>query len=186
MKSTSCGTPAMAKSLLIQSGMDRNTRKKTHTAVYLLLIIVSVTGVFSSNGYPSEWCFVASSKDFYYYVDSGSISSSGKNVTFWIVQQEIETGKVIYKKQFTINCEDETVVMREVERFGFAGALRNLFSDGRSDEWDNIRPHSKMHAVQNILCCDSKPRQHVAEYLQRTTVRKEELKIVSDVLPDKH
>jgi hypothetical protein len=164
----------------------RRNRKKTNNTFSLVLIVLSIICFFSSTGYPSEWCFVASSKTYYYYVDSEIINAQGKNITFWIVQQDIETGKALYKKRFTINCEDEMVAMREVVRFGFPGTLKDLFLDERYDEWVEILPHSKMHAVQNVLCCDSKPRKNITEYLQRTTVKKEELRVSSDVLSDKH
>jgi hypothetical protein len=164
----------------------RRNRKKTNNRFSLVLIVLSIICFFSSTGYPSEWCFVASSKTYYYYVDSEIINAQGKDITFWIVQQDIETGKALYKKRFTINCEDETVAMREVVRFGFPGTLKDFFLDERYDEWVEILPHSKMHAVQNVLCCDSKPRKNITEYLQRTTVKKEELRVSSDVLSDKH
>jgi hypothetical protein len=172
--------------LLIRYVVRRRNRKKTNNRFSLVLIVLSIICFFSSTGYPSEWCFVASSKTYYYYVDSEIINAQGKDITFWIVQQDIETGKALYKKRFTINCEDETVAMREVVRFGFPGTLKDFFLDERYDEWVEILPHSKMHAVQNVLCCDSKPRKNITEYLQRTTVKKEELRVSSDVLSDKH
>ena len=176
----------LAKSLLTYHVMKRKRGGTKQRTVILLLLGVFIVSSLSSPGYSSEWCFVASSKNYYYYVDSESTSVYGKNVTFWIVQQNIETGKVLYKKQFTINCEDETVALREALRFGFAGAVRDLFIDERYDDWGEIQPHSKMHAVQNILCCDSKPRQNIAEYLQRTGVKKGEFRVSSDGLPDKN
>lgn len=172
--------------MLIRYVVRRRNRKKTNNRFSLVLIVLSIICFFSSTGYPSEWCFVASSKTYYYYVDSEIINAQGKDITFWIVQQDIETGKALYKKRFTINCEDETVAMREVVRFGFPGTLKDFFLDERYDEWVEILPHSKMHAVQNVLCCDSKPRKNITEYLQRTTVKKEELRVSSDVLSDKH
>lgn len=178
-------TLPLANSLLIRYVVRRRNRKKTNNTFSLVLIVLSIICFFSSTGYPSEWCFVASSKTYYYYVDSEIINAQGKDITFWIVQQDIETGKALYKKRFTINCEDETVAMREVVRFGFPGTLKDLFLDERYDEWVEILPHSKMHAVQNVLCCDSKPRKNITEYLQRTTVKKEELRVSSDVLSDK-
>jgi Surface-adhesin protein E len=166
--------------------MKRKRGETQHRAFTLFLLGVCIVCILSSPGHSSEWCFVASSKNFYYYVDSESTSVYGKKITFWIVQQDIETGKVLFKKQFTINCEDETVALREVLRFGFTGAVRDLFSDERYDDWAEIQPQSKMHAVQSVLCCDSKPRQHIAEYLQRTAVKKDEFRVSSDVLSDRN
>jgi Surface-adhesin protein E len=179
-------TLLMAKSLLTYCVMKRERGATKRRAVIVFLLNVLIVCLLSSPGHASEWCFVASSKNYYYYVDSESTSVYGKNVTFWIVQQDIETGKVLYKKQFTINCEDETVALREALRFGFTGAVKDLFSDERYDDWVEIQPLSKMHAVQNVLCCDSKPRQNIEAYLQRTTVKKGEFRASSDVLPNKN
>ncbi len=166
--------------------MKRKSGGTKQRAVILLLLAVFIVCILSSQGHSSEWCFVASSKKYYYYVDSESTSVYGKNITFWIVQQDIEKSEILYKKQFTINCEDETVALREALRFGFTGAVRDFFSDERYDDWVEIKPHSKMHAVQSVLCCDSKPRQNIAEYLQRTAVKKDEFRVSSDVLSDRN
>jgi hypothetical protein len=166
--------------------MQRKKRAMRQMAVLPFILGVCFMSILSSTAYPSEWCFVASSKNNYYYVDAESVSVQGKNITFWIVQQDIETEKVLYKKKFTINCEDETVALREARQFGFVGAVKDLFSDERYDEWADIRPQSKMHAVQTVLCCDSRPRKNISEYLQKTTVKKEQFRVSSDVLPDKN
>jgi hypothetical protein len=166
--------------------MQRENRRNRNGFFTLFLIALCVGYLLSPSAYSSEWCFVASSKNHYYYVDSETLSVYGKEITFWIVQQDIESGRVSYQKQFTINCEDETVALRETKRFGLSGALRDIFVDERYDEWAEIRAQSKMHAVQNILCCDSKPRQHLVEYLQKTTVKKPDFMVSSDVLSDKN
>ncbi len=145
--------------------MELNGEKKLSRYIALCLIVVFAAGMNITAVCASDWCFVASSNKYYYYIDSESISIFGKNVTFWIVQQDIESGRVFYKKQFTINCEDETVMLRDSVKAGFSGMLREMFSDERYGEWADIRPRSKMHEVQNILCCDSRPRKNIAEYL---------------------
>lgn len=176
----------LAKYLLACYDMQRNGGVLGKMAISLFMLGCCMAGILSSPGHAADWCFVASSKNNYYYVDSENVHVHGKNITFWIVQQEIDTGKVLYTKQFTINCEDETVALREAMQYGFAGAVRDLFSDERYDEWGEIRPQSKMFAVQNILCCDSRPRKNISEYLQKTAVKKGEFRVSSEVLSDKN
>jgi hypothetical protein len=166
--------------------MQRENGRNQSGVFFLFLIALCISYFLSSLAHSSEWCFVASSKNNYYYVDSENLSVYGKSITFWIVQQDIESGRVSYKKQFTINCEDETVALRETMRFGLSGALKDFFVDERYEEWGEIRSQSKMHAVQKILCCDSRPRQDVAEYLQKTTVKKQDFMVSSDVSSDKN
>ena len=162
--------------------MKRNTGDNCQAIFNQVLrgALVVCICLLSSSAYADEWCFVASSKNYYYYVDSDSINCCNNTITFWIAQQDIESGDPRYKKQFTINCEDETVALRKVVRYGFSGTLRDLFLDERQDVWAEINPRSKMRAVHNVLCCDSKPRPNLREYLRKTTVRKEDLRVSLD------
>lgn len=176
----------MAKFLLIWYTMKKKIGENPKGMFNRVLFAVCIIWILSSSAYPADWCFVASSKNHYYYVDSESISCYRKNITFWIVQQDIESGEPRYKKQFTINCEDETVALRKAERFGVSGSVRDFFSDERYDEWAEIRPHSKMRAVHNIVCCDSRPRGNLREYLQKTMVKKEDFRASSDKSSEKN
>lgn len=123
--------------------------------------------IFSSAVYSEEWCFVASSKNHYFFVDSDSINIGGKDVTCWILMQHIETGKVIFKKRITLNCEDETIIVRDIKRFSLIDSFLDAILSEENFKWHDILPNSKMQVIERMLCADGEPIKNVKERLKK-------------------
>jgi hypothetical protein len=143
------------------------------------VLLFSVLGIciissFASIVYPCEWCFVTASKENYYYIDSENLNVSGKEITFWILKQDIETGKALLQKKFIMNCEDEITAVRDVKRFNRTDTILDaiLYYDDNF-EWVDIPDNSKMQVFEQILCLDSKPRANIKEYLQKPFSKKQ-------------
>jgi len=139
----------------------------------LSFLTINIILIFSSNVHSSEWCFVNASKNNYYFIDSKSISVSGKEITFWILKQDIKTGNFLFQKKFTMNCEDETIALRDVIRFGFVDTILEIFLYKDNFEYVEIPPNSKMQVVEQILCSDDEPRKKIKEYLKKPFVPKD-------------
>ena len=131
----------------------------------LFFLVISTILISSSSVHSEEWCFVAHTKEYYYFVESDSIKVSRKNITFWILKQNIETGKIIFKKRFVMNCEDETIAVKDVIRFSSKGVIKEEISYGYNLKWDEILPKTRL--VENILCSDDEPRENIQEYLRK-------------------
>jgi hypothetical protein len=127
---------------------------------------------FLSTIYAEEWCFIAFSKNDYYFVDSESMNIGDNDVTFWILKQNIETGKVIFKKKLSVNCEDETVIVREVERFSSIDTFMDEISYEDDFKWREIRPNTKMQIVERMLCADGEPIKNLKERLKKPFPRR--------------
>jgi hypothetical protein len=131
----------------------------------LFFLVINTTLIFSSPANPEEWCFVAHTNKFYYFVESESVIIRHNNITFWILKQSIETGQILFKKRFVINCEDETIAVRDIIRFTREGSVKEAVSYGHKLKWDEILPKTRL--VQNILCSDDEPRENIKEYLKK-------------------
>lgn len=141
------------------------------------VLLLSVLGIciilsFASIVYPCEWCFVTASKANYYYIDSETVKVSGKEITFWILKQDIETGKVLLQKKFVMNCEDEITAVRDVKRSGLADTILGAVMYDDDFGWVDIPDNSKMQVFEQVLCLDSKPRANIKEYLQKPFTKK--------------
>jgi hypothetical protein len=143
--------------------------------IFLLFLIITILLTSSSSLYSEEWCFVASSKNSYFFVDSESMNVGVRDVTFWILKQNIETGKIIFKKKLSVNCEDETVIVREVERFSSIDAFMDdiLYED--NFKWRDILPGTKMRVIERMLCSDGEPIKNLKERLKKPFTRHEEI-----------
>jgi hypothetical protein len=141
--------------------------------VFFLFFFTIVTLLFFlSTIYAEEWCFIAFSKNDYYFVDSESMNIGDNDVTFWILKQNIETGKVIFKKKLSVNCEDETVIVREVERFSSIDTFMDEISYEDDFKWREIRPNTKMQIVERMLCADGEPIKNLKERLKKPFPRR--------------
>jgi len=141
------------------------------------VLLLSVLGIciilsFASIVYPCEWCFVTASKENYYYIDSENLKVSGKEITFWILKQDIETGKVLLQKKFIMNCEDEITAVRDVKHFGLTDTILDAILYDDNFEWVDIPDNSKMQVFEQVLCLDGKPRANTKEYLQKPFAKK--------------
>ena len=64
-----------------------------------------------------------------------------------------------------MNCEDETIAVRDIIRFTSKGAIKEEVSYGYNLKWDEILPKTRL--VENILCSDDEPRENIKEYIKR-------------------
>lgn len=138
----------------------------------LSFLTINIILIFPSVVHSSEWCFINASKDNYYFIDSESISVNGKEITFWILKQDIKTGKFLFQKKFTMNCEDETIALRDVTRFGVVDNILEIFLYKDNFDCVEISPKSRMRIVEQVLCSDGKPRKGIKEYLKKPFVTK--------------
>jgi hypothetical protein len=141
--------------------------------ILLLSVLTCIILSFASIVYPCEWCFVTASKENYYYIDSENLKVSSKEITFWILKQDIETGKVLLQKKLIMNCEDEITAVRDVKRFNGTDTILDaiMYYEDNFD-WVDIPDNSKMQVFEKVLCVDSKPRANIKEYLQNPFVKK--------------
>ncbi len=140
--------------------------------LFLLFTTIIILLIFLSTLYSEEWCFVASSKSNYYFVDSESMYIGDNNVTFWILKQNIETGKIIFKKKLSVNCEDETVIVKDVVRFSSIDTFMDdiLYED--DFKWREIFPNTKMQVIERMLCADGEPIKNLKERLKKPFPRR--------------
>jgi hypothetical protein len=135
--------------------------------LFLFFFAITTLSFFLSTLHAEEWCFVAFSKNDYYFVDSESMNIGDNGVTFWILKQNIETGKVIFKKKLSVNCEDETVIVRDVERFSSIDTFMDgiLYED--DFKWREILPNTKMQIIERMLCADGEPIKNLKDRLKK-------------------
>jgi hypothetical protein len=98
-----------------------------------------------------------------------------RDVTFWILKQNIETGKIIFNKKLSINCEDETVIVRDVERFSSIDTLLDDILYENNSKWRDILPGTKMKVIERMLCADGEPMKNLKERITRPFTHHEEI-----------
>ena len=142
------------------------TLKNTIVNIFLLFIFISsIVLILSVPVYSAQWYFAAATKNRYYFVDAENINISDTNVTFWIMNMDIITGKVRSIKRCTIDCAVDTCTISEVYRYDRNGTILYVTSYANNLEWYVVPHDSATESIEKLLCSDGQPRSNIKEYL---------------------
>jgi len=134
--------------------------------IFLLVILISnIFLILSVPVYSSQWYFAAATKNRYYFVDAENINISDTNITFWIMNMDIITGKVRSIKRCTIDCAVDILTVSEVYKYGLNGTILEVTSYANNLEWYVVPPDSATESIEKLLCSDAQPRRNIKEDL---------------------
>jgi hypothetical protein len=133
--------------------------------IFLLVILISnLFLILSVPVYSAQWYFAAATKNRYYFVDAENIDISDTNITFWIMNMDIITGKVRSIKRCTIDCAVDIFTVSEVYKYGLNGTILEVTSYANNLEWYVVPPDST-ESIEKLLCSDGQPRRNIKEDL---------------------
>jgi len=142
------------------------TLKNKIVNIFLLFIFISsIVLILSAPVYSAQWYFGAAAKNRYYFVDAENINISDTNITFWIMNMSIITGKIRSIKRCTIDCAVDICTVSEVNKYGLNGNILEVTSYANNLEWYVVPSDSATESIEKLLCSDGQPRRNIKEYL---------------------
>ena len=143
-------------------------KKLKNKMVNMFLLVILISNIFlilSVPVYSAQWYFAAAAKNRYYFVDAENINISDTNITFWIMNMDIITGKVRSIKRCTIDCAVDILTVSEVYKYGLNGTILEVNSYANKLEWYVVPPDSATESIEKLLCSDGQPRRNIKEDL---------------------
>jgi len=117
---------------------------------------------------PSDWAYVASSKNDDYFVNADRVESNNSTVTFWIKTVDKATKKEAERDKFSIRCETGEYALRYHIKYTPDGSIAKVNLHGTYVDWSRIRANTIISLFQNVMCSEGKPRTDPKAYLNKT------------------
>ncbi len=117
---------------------------------------------------PSDWIYVASSKDDDYLLNIDRVESNDSNVTFWIKTVNKVTKKEAERDRFTVRCKTGHYALRYHIKYKNDGSVSKVDLDQPYLDWSRIPPNTIINLFQNVMCSEGRPRADPKAYLDKT------------------
>jgi hypothetical protein len=117
---------------------------------------------------PSEWTYVASSKNDDYLFNTDRVESNNSNVTFWIKTVNKGTKKEAERDKFTIRCKTGEYALRYHIKYDPNGSVSKVELYEPYPEWASIPKNTIINLFQNVTCSEGQPRTDPKAYLEKT------------------